>query len=312
MALFAFYNQCRDPSDGDNGSNLSAFGAPASIAELPLPPQPAVSRDSFCPDRDPFRTGAISSADQIFPFFAVNELPAGLPGLVIAGVMAATMSTISSGLSSLTTVVVTDFLQPAGWLPPAGSPALLKCCKALTIVGAGLVMWMASLFSVWGAAITEMSSVTSSATGGPLLGLFLLGLLTTRATAKGAAIGVFFSSASMAVIMLNAAACGDRQCEPQTIFGEPPPDVECCGWAAGALARVTIWWYPAIGAVLTFVVGFLCSQPSPQHEQRLITRRLVVVRGLQATGRELMDSRDASTKAGSDETVSLTSTMAAE
>ena len=88
LSLFSFYNRCPD-SDKDG---------------------------ALCPERDPMHGPAIRihSADEIFPFFVVTELPPGLAGLVISEILAATMSTISSGLSSVTTVLVVEFCQPLG------------------------------------------------------------------------------------------------------------------------------------------------------------------------------------------------------
>jgi hypothetical protein len=70
--------------------------------------------------------------------------------LVIAGILAATMSTVSSGLSSLTTVLVTDWIAPTACLP-ADDTRLLRWCRALTAAGGALVVGSALLFSVWGA-----------------------------------------------------------------------------------------------------------------------------------------------------------------
>ena len=50
----------------------------------------------------PLAAGKIAKADQILPYFVINELPAGLPGLFIAAIYAASMSTISAGINSLT------------------------------------------------------------------------------------------------------------------------------------------------------------------------------------------------------------------
>ena len=50
-------------------------------------------------------------ADGVLPYFVVQELPHGLTGIVIAAILAAAMSTMSSGINSLSTVSVVDFLQ---------------------------------------------------------------------------------------------------------------------------------------------------------------------------------------------------------
>lgn len=50
--------------------------------------------------------------DAILPFFMVSELPAGVAGLVIAGIFAAAQSTISTSMNSTATAGVTDFIRP--------------------------------------------------------------------------------------------------------------------------------------------------------------------------------------------------------
>lgn len=54
----------------------------------------------------------LSKADQIFPWFIASQMPAGVAGLVIAGVFAAAMSSLDSSMHSIATSVVTDWLKP--------------------------------------------------------------------------------------------------------------------------------------------------------------------------------------------------------
>lgn len=117
-------------------------------------------------------------------YFAMTELPAGLPGLVISGVLAATMSTVSSGLSSLVTVAVTDFLLPAGLLQTDDQPKLLRASRWLTAASGLLAILAALLVSEWGDAIILMDATMKGVAGGPLLGLFLLGMMSTKATVR--------------------------------------------------------------------------------------------------------------------------------
>jgi sodium-coupled monocarboxylate transporter 8/12 len=158
MALFAFYN--------------------------PLEPVCAGGRDEdgMCSTTDPVSLGLIATPDQILPYFALTELPPGLPGLVVSGVLAATMSTVSSGLSSLVTVAVTDFLLPARLLDPNDQSRLLRASRWLTGASGLLAMVAALLVSEWGDAITVMDATMKGVAGGPLLGLFLLGMMSTKAT----------------------------------------------------------------------------------------------------------------------------------
>jgi SSS family solute:Na+ symporter len=74
--------------------------------------------------------------DDIFPYYISTQLPAGLRGLVIAGLFAATMSTISSSMNSIATVMTTDFYQFAK--PKATDRATLPFCPVFDAgTGAG-------------------------------------------------------------------------------------------------------------------------------------------------------------------------------
>src|SRR5205807_1610695 len=65
---------------------------------------------SFFKGAKPAELG-MASKDELFPQFIVNDLPPGLSGLLIAGILAAAMSTLSSSLNSLSTSTVADLYQ---------------------------------------------------------------------------------------------------------------------------------------------------------------------------------------------------------
>jgi len=60
----------------------------------------------------PDQLAPLDTVDQILPWFVVSQMPAGLAGLVIAGVFAAAMSSLDSSMHSIATSVVTDWLKP--------------------------------------------------------------------------------------------------------------------------------------------------------------------------------------------------------
>ncbi len=63
------------------------------------------------PDMLPDGQTGLDSADKLLPIFIVRDLPVGITGLVIAGLLAAAMSSLSSGLNSACSVVTTDFID---------------------------------------------------------------------------------------------------------------------------------------------------------------------------------------------------------
>ncbi len=84
--------------------------------------------------------------DQTFPLFIAGELPVGIVGLVIAGLFAASMSTLDSSLNSISTALVTDFYRR--FRPAAGDRKCLNLARCLTVIlglGATLTaLWMAA------------------------------------------------------------------------------------------------------------------------------------------------------------------------
>jgi len=137
---------------------------------------------------DPLEAGRITRADQILPYFVVNELPRGMPGLFIAAIFAASMSTISSGINSLTSASLVDFYQRLWRRPDLSERNQLRIARWLTLAYGTMVILLAFFVQRLGT-LLEATNKVIGLIGGPLLGLFFLGLLVRKATARGALIG---------------------------------------------------------------------------------------------------------------------------
>lgn len=83
-------------------------------------------------------------ADQLFPYFIAHELPIGLSGLVVAGILAAGMSSIDSGINAFTAVVLNDFVERRG--ARKSSDAERKRLARFLAVGIGAGVVLCSLF----------------------------------------------------------------------------------------------------------------------------------------------------------------------
>lgn len=135
---------------------------------------------------------AMEKADAIFPWYIIHELPAGLSGLVIAGIFAASMSSLDSSLNSMSTAVVTDFYRR--FRKGLTEVHCLRAARTLTalfgIVGTVFALLMAStdIKSLWDQFIFLIGLL-----GGGLGGLFVLGIFTRRANAQGAIVGLLAS-----------------------------------------------------------------------------------------------------------------------
>ncbi|XP_077999346.1 sodium-coupled monocarboxylate transporter 1-like [Glandiceps talaboti] len=140
-------------------------------------------------DCDPFTAKYVSAPDQLMPYFVMDilyHIP-GLPGLFIACMFSAALSTVSSGLNSLAAVTGEDIVRQI-WkdLPD----------KTYTRITVGLALFY-GLFSVFMAWMSSLLGGVLQATisvfgmlGGPLLGVFTLGIFFPWANSKGALSGL--------------------------------------------------------------------------------------------------------------------------
>jgi SSS family transporter len=143
----------------------------------------------------PGKGGLLVEPNRIMARFIVEEMPSGLRGLLIAGVLAASMSTISSVLNSLATVVISDFL-PRVRRRQAG----LADARWLTLIFGLVVTGLASFGGSFGN-LLDASVRIINLFAGSLAGIFLLGMLTRRATSRGAWWGTLLGLA--VVLWLN-------------------------------------------------------------------------------------------------------------
>ena len=134
-------------------------------------------------------------SDGIFPLFAAQNLPTGLAGLVIAAVLAATMSTLSSAMNSVANLGVEDLYRRF-----AKNPTDHKCLvlgRVLTlclgVFGTLMALYLANtkLTSIW-----DLYFVILGMLLGALTGIFTLGIFTKRANSTGAIIGAIASLAA--------------------------------------------------------------------------------------------------------------------
>ena len=112
-----------------------------------------------------FMHGAPMEKDREFAFFIVHYLPAGLKGLLIAGVLSAAMSTHSSAINALASSTVNDIM---------GGKASLGFSRVISFCWAILLILIALMFDTSNKAIVMVGLEIASFTYGGLLGLFLL------------------------------------------------------------------------------------------------------------------------------------------
>ncbi|MEA1875344.1 MAG: sodium/solute symporter [Bacteroidota bacterium] len=126
--------------------------------------------------------------DAIMPLFIVQEIPAGLAGLIIAGVFAAAQSTISTSMNSIATTAVTDFFRP--WNARKTEKGYLNLARLLTVIFglAGTVIALVFASADIKSLLDQFFAIIGLF-GGALGGMFLLGMFTRRANGRGAVAG---------------------------------------------------------------------------------------------------------------------------
>lgn len=140
--------------------------------------------------------------DAVFPLFIANELPIGIAGLVVAGIFAAAQSTISTSMNSMSTSIVTDFANRFNWLNT--EKGYLNLARILTLTlgligtSIALIMANANIISLWDTFMKVIGLF-----GGPLCGVFLLGMLSRRSNTTGVIIGLIFGVATVAFVQTN-------------------------------------------------------------------------------------------------------------
>lgn len=118
------------------------------------------------------------SADEVFPWFIIRELPVGLKGLLLTGVVAAAMSSLDSAMAALGSSAVVDLIKPLR-RQALREGQLLWLSRALTVVFAATITLIAWILQDGGRFLWLAFQITAITYSG-LLGVFLLGLLTRR------------------------------------------------------------------------------------------------------------------------------------
>lgn len=137
----------------------------------------------------PERMNPLLSIDATFPLFIAAELPSGLTGLIIAGIFAAAMATLSSIMNSVSTLASVDFYEKLVKAPdPARS---VRFAEWMTVVAGLLGVGCALLLSRYDIhSLFDVSIELAGLLGGGFAGAYTLGMFTRRANSPGVAIGV--------------------------------------------------------------------------------------------------------------------------
>lgn len=145
-------------------------------------------------------------ADEVFPWFILTQIPVGLAGLVLSGVLAAAMSSLDSSINAIATITTVDLMKP--WLAPGRTDRFyLKSARLIAVLAALLMIAGALLFStIEKESMNDLSWIVASVFGGCLLGLFMTGFFTTRIDQTAATAGL--GGAILLNVYLGVGAAG--------------------------------------------------------------------------------------------------------
>lgn len=190
-------------------------------------------------------------AEEVLPYFVSTQLPAGLSGLVVAAVLAAAMSSMSSAMNSMSAVFMIDVYRRhlvCGredhhyvWIAK-----LTTLVTSVIMIGGAFVL-VHSETKTLQHFYTEFTSIIACG----LLGLYLLGLLTTRGDGRAVGLGIAFAAGFATLISFAG-------------LGWLPP-----GLTQALESRFDSYYTGLAGNLVMFVVGFALAALLPARPRDL-------------------------------------------
>jgi solute:Na+ symporter, SSS family len=181
--------------------------------------------------------------DSIFPTFVVDSMPNGLRGLIVAAVLAATMSAHSGAMNSLAASTTHDIYLPIS-KRSADDPRTLKMAKMFTLFWGTALLIAALLYKQQGTPVVVIALSIASFTYGALLGGFFLGMLWRRAIQRDAILGMAVGILAMSFVVFA-----------KWMMALVP----AMTGALTPLSHIAFPWYVLIGTSFTMGIGILSS-----------------------------------------------------
>ncbi|KAE8615071.1 hypothetical protein XENTR_v10008401 [Xenopus tropicalis] len=144
---------------------------------------------SIYKDCDPWTAQFVSAPDQLMPYLSLDILRdyPGLPGLFVSCAYSGTLSTVSSSINALAAVTVEDLIKP--YFRSLSETKMSWISKGTSLIYGAICIAMAGLASLMGGLLQAALSIFGMV-GGPLLGLFALGIIFPFVNSLGAVIGL--------------------------------------------------------------------------------------------------------------------------
>ena len=222
-----------------------------------------------------FSKQVVKQSDQALPYYVMDvagNIP-GLPGLFLAGLVSAALSTMSAALNTVSGSIYEDFVEP--WIPESNNKeATAARIMKVTVVIAGCLSGSLVYVVEHMGTVFRMGNSIRSVVDGPMLGLFILGMVVPWVKKKGAMIGGCFSIATMFwLVGFNQWHVAQGRLHhptlPTSINGCPYPLNETAlppkphpidtNDQPAIIFQITFMYFFIIGTIITVVVGIISS-----------------------------------------------------
>jgi SSS family transporter len=180
----------------------------------------------------PDQLRGLPTPDALLPFFVMTQFGGWLSGLVIASIFAASMAVMSAGINALTTASTVDFYKRV-FRPNASDTGVVLAGRVGTVIWGALATFGALFVGRMGPIINAFNLINSFL-GGPILGIFLLGMLTRRARGNAAITGAALGLTSVSLL----------------------------AWKT----EISFFYYAIVGTIVTLGCGWLFGQFAPARD----------------------------------------------
>jgi SSS family solute:Na+ symporter len=175
--------------------------------------------------------------DQVFAYFIGHQMPAGISGIILAGILAAAMSTIASDLNCLGAVLYDDFYIKLKKNATEGEKLWFS---KLSVLASGALAILLAMALTKIESMVEAAFSFSAIMQGGLMGLFALGFFTTRCSTRGVYAGLVVG----VTFIVWATYTSTMSVETLTWFPK---------------YKIHIYWLGLLGNLVVFVSGYLFS-----------------------------------------------------
>ncbi|XP_053611489.1 sodium-coupled monocarboxylate transporter 1-like [Plodia interpunctella] len=221
---------------------------------------------------DPLQTKLAKAKDQLLPLLVMDilsDIP-GLPGVFVAGIFSAALSSLSTSLNSMSAVVLEDFYKPFNRKPLTDRQSNWLMKGVVVLLG---VLCVALVFIVEKmGTILQLTMTLEAMTMGPQFGVFTMGILMPWVDATGALVGGATGLAAMTWWCLSAQMAIARG---EIVHTHKPLSTDGCTYNytleetskatvdisdVNPMLRVSYMWYTLAGALVTICVGAIVSR----------------------------------------------------